>query len=663
MTTQTFPNVAMGNSSVGFQAGVVHIDNRYELPPNATPEEKFKAGVQYLRARMPDEARRHIEEAVALGHRNDEVDFHRLLALLSGRTLRQLSSEDHHRLKAICAGIPPLRGSAEWTSGLRSLVKLLAAALHGAEPEQIENELNGLHFHQRDLIVDHLGVLLEGPVQDQMWRRSIERADRLRFADGRRDRVWIFFEPDPAPPRCRRIRERDFRMADRLRLALGVTAFLYAVGSIGRLLLQHGEVAPIIAYLAAAVGTAAFLWSGAEWHFRVQRIRAKDDEFAPSRARRGTAPAGGFARSIDRLFERYFSRYVPKGADRSEWRRQTNGLQQSLRDEVVEIYREQRIKADRLEWLVRHLVADVKQQWERGTLAAYRQQLRTPLHVKAYCLGGIGATMGACFWILPAVVEVALWPGILWVVAAVPAGAIAVPAWFRIDGERRRVPADRVERQAQFHSRHQAYLRRKAKLEPRPDDTEMADWLECDRKILIAEALRHYRLRTSQVVAHAFIEAPAKPYQRARFLHGPWRYSRYHMLLFLLTSDGVRQVDFLLDAATGGFQRIQRLNYRFDAVAAVRVHGSPAQRQTFELTLVNGEPIEVPVTEDVAEDIQPGEDERTLSDVSLDASGLPRTLTVLEGIAAEGKEWIHHQRQTAKQRVGALSDTLRNVLA
>ncbi|MER5338467.1 hypothetical protein [Micromonospora sp. NPDC002717] len=238
--------------------------------------------------------------------------------------------------------------------------------------------------------------------------------------------------------------------------------------------------------------------------------------------------------------------------------------------------------------------------------------------------------------LVPAAVPVAPAGGTASVLLAVVAGVIGTRAWFRVAAERRRVRVDEMEHEQQRAARQDAYERWQKTLSRKPSDAEMAFWLECDRKILVDEAMRHYRLRPSQVIAHAFIEAPATSYKRARFPRGPWRYSRYRLLLFLLTDDGVRQVDIDLDFEAGTWRGTQRLNYRFDAVAAVRIDGVAARHQTFELMLVNGAPIRVRVAESMDEGIQPGEDVQALSQVTLDASGLTHTLTVLEGIAAEG---------------------------
>ena len=75
---------------------------------------------------------------------------------------------------------------------------------------------------------------------------------------------------------------------------------------------------------------------------------------------------------------------------RGYWLDQTAGVRRQLRDELVEIYREQRVPgADRVAWLVRHLVGDVRTRWERDTLTAHRQELRLPARTRTLHFGGL----------------------------------------------------------------------------------------------------------------------------------------------------------------------------------------------------------------------------------------------------------------------------------
>jgi hypothetical protein len=53
---------------------------------------------------------------------------------------------------------------------------------------------------------------------------------------------------------------------------------------------------------------------------------------------------------------------------------------------------------------------------------------------------------------------------------------------------------------------------------------------------------------------------------------------------------------------------------------------------------------------------QQGESPGAVSEVSLDAAGLPHTLHVLEGIAAEGKGWVEQQELRTGNLSAAVND-------
>jgi len=48
------------------------------------------------------------------------------------------------------------------------------------------------------------------------------------------------------------------------------------------------------------------------------------------------------------------------------------------------------------------------------------------------------------------------------------------------------------------------------------------------------------------------------------------------------------------------------------------------------------------------EQLQQGEEAELVSRLTLDAAGLINTLHVLEGVAAEGKDWIKHENKRRK---------------
>jgi hypothetical protein len=450
---------------------------------------------------------------------------------------------------------------------------------------------------------------------------------------------------------------RDWRRA-----IIGTVLFTIAIIELTLLVMAQPRLDTILGLLAVVAGLAVFCVGGADRHHRRARRRAKDAELSPPpRHRSSGPPPDGFTDKIDKLVNHYFHRYVPRGTAREQWLAQTAGIRWQLRTEIADLYREQRIGADRVAWLIRYLVGDVRKRWEQGTLTAYRDQLRVPARTVILYLGGLVILTVGAVMTIPAAVSAAPLPGVAWSLLAVASAVPAVRAMFRIIAEHRRVADDQAELAEQDRARWEAYHRWLDKLSDKPSDTEMAAWLEGDRKVLVDEAMRQCRLRPSQVIAHAFIEAPKRPCKKARYPHGPWRYSRYCLLLFLLTDDGVRQVNIDLDFETATSRTTQRLNYRFDAVASVRIDGIATQQQTFELTLISGDPISIRVGEPNHDTRQDDEDPTKIAELSLDAAGLSQTLHILEGIAAEGKEWVRHRRRRADDRLATLANTLRGL--
>jgi hypothetical protein len=84
-------------------------------------------------------------------------------------------------------------------------------------------------------------------------------------------------------------------------------------------------------------------------------------------------------------------------------------------------------------------------------------------------------------------------------------------------------------------------------------------------------AMRSCRLARSSVIAHAFIERPSDHPRRARVRNGPWRYTSYKILLFLLTSHGVPRVTADLDFMGLTSHIRDEIDYRFDMIVSVCV--------------------------------------------------------------------------------------------
>jgi hypothetical protein len=507
-------------------------------------------------------------------------------------------------------------------------------------------EFGRLGPEQRQKIFRHLEMLLKGPLEDQVWHRELERLKDKQLGNDRQNRVWIFFQPTPAGPRVREPAWVKPTTTERFWAIAVVVVFGLAATYIGWEALQSSPWA-IIVYLASAVGGYFGVKNGLEWRFRLEWIRVKDQQHLTPRPRTH-ASATGFAGRVDRMFRHYSEKYAPEGVDHAVWLASTAGIRRYLRDEIVDLYRESRVSADQVAWLIRHRVKEVKQ---TDKLKAYRDLYRPRSSTKVACWSGLATFTLGVLWVIDLAIRTGPLNAAISVAVATLAAWLAARSWLPFLLRRRLFSAAAQECLQRKADTEAAYYRWCERLEPKPSDSEMAAWLDCDRKILMDQAMRHYNLVRSDVITYAFIEAPGAGHKSARVRNGPMRYSRYHLLLFLLTADGVRQMTADLDFEKGSFHDRRRTNFRFDAVAAVHVAETDDHRRTFTLELVNGYSTSVQVTEANTEQLAPDEDPEALSRAALDASGLTTTLHILEGIAAEGKEWIKHESQREDRRM------------
>jgi len=644
-------NVATDSATVGVQAGTVHNVNVYERDPQDSPETKFRTGVFFLKGRMPGPARQLISEAMA-GYATNEVSFYWLLAMVSGRTRHELSKDETAQLRDRHA-IMGLWGEDSWRDGVRIIDRLLESAGKAEEDIRVVvKDLDALREPQRSLILEHLELYLDGPIEDHLWHRALTKAKTDQMAEGRKDRIWKFFHPSPAKPLPRVPKPPDAPLGRWAQAVTATAVLVMAAAHLGYLIVQSGRFLLVLAYALGIAGAWVGVREAAGWRFRVVHRRAKDREY---QGRTTKAASGSFAKKVENRINYYFAKYLPPGLDRDNWLAETAGIRQSLRDELAAVYEGKRVGVEKIAWLIRHRAGDAGARRRKGVLWSYREELATRGRTKALALLGLLTLASGGGWAAVGTVPVEPLPAIGTILVLLIFGWISARAWLHIVLEHRRYAADQAESDRTWEADMDALARWRAKLADKPRDEEMATWLDYDRKVLLEEALRHYRLTMSGVIAHAFIEAPARSSDRARLRGGPWRYKRYQILVFLITQEGVRQLTVTLDFLKGTFHDRQRLNYRFEAVASVRVSQADNNERTFQLTLVNGDEIRVEVSSGM-EELQQGENPGEVSEVSLDAAGLPHTLHVLEGIAAEGKGWVEQQELRTGNLSAALHD-------
>jgi hypothetical protein len=648
-------NSADHGAYVGVQGQTVTITGDVQLTvgQDASSAEKYKVGAANLKSGNSGIARKLIWEAMMGCPENSKILFHWLVAMLSGRTVRQFSQEEIDQLKHSRSRYAET-GDDAWADGVRLIYRLLDSTLPSLVTEAgpkaattdmslLVKQFDDLGDEQRDMVLPHLELFLTGPLKDEMWQLELERAQSGQHVGDRRGRAWMFFQPIPAKVVIPPPKPGWISAADRLAKRASATLFVLAVGYLGWELLWHSAVLGLLGYVVGLAGGIAAAGADLELRFLTERRRLKDEQFrAPSQSVPG--PTGdALTDRVDKLFKRYFDRYERDKTARERWAAASAGIRELYRDEILERCRSNGILADDVAWLIRYEVRQLKQRWQNETLYQYQRQLLPMPSTVAACRIGLAVlVLGSA----SAVVALRAYPlaDVASTAVALLSGFWAWRCWLRIGLERRQYAADcedNAQRQADIDKE---FARWKERLERRPKDAEMAAWLECDRTVLLGTALDFFQLSRSRLKTHAFLEEPGVAVRRARIEGGPLRYAGYRLMAFLLAEGGVRQVRYSLDFTTGVLTERERTNYRYDAIVSVRVLHEARRGQKFELRLTAGEPITVQVRDADPGEIQDGPDtelaEETEEDPALDAASVANTLLVLEGVAAEGRNWF-----------------------
>lgn len=463
-------------------------------------------------------------------------------------------------------------------------------------------------------------------------------------ANGARiDRAWAYFEPEPEAARARKPVPSAVGKGDWFRVGSTIALSAAAIGYLDQIVLTTRRPLPILGAILMLVAGLVGMRIRFGWRYKAARLRFKDDELRKPPERSLRAPRGGFADKVDRAFDEYFVSRAPKQIELVDWLADTSGIRWTLREEIVEIYRDSKVRAENVRWLIRDLVDEVARSWTAGTQRDYRKAYRTTPGAKALCCASLVVSAIAALPVVATAISARTLVGLLAIATAIWAGRIAVRYAFRIYSEKMRHAEDeRAYEQTLVRRRESHRLWKELLDRRRPDEQEMEAWLYCDTMVLLGNTLRHYKLAWQNVVAHAFLQAPSKECRRARTLHGPWRYSRYDIRLFVVTDEGVREVCGELNFEAINFDSELRRNYRFEAVSSVDVSRIGKYGRDLGLTLNNGPTRNIHVNdrEAVAPLLDTDEDPEQFARINLDTTGFTHTLHILEGIAAEGKEWM-----------------------
>lgn len=653
--TITTDNTAGYGATVGIQASVVHNANVYQISANDPPEKKYETGMRYLEDGVPRKAEELFSEAIADGLDTADVRFHWALSMFSARSDRDLTKDERIRLLAAAERFVAYEDDEQYGQALGAIRELIVHRLRpSTEGTRLaEKQILALPVETRERALRHLDKLLSAATKDKVWAKIREQARLDRYSANRRHRVWAYFEPDPAGPRVRPAERPHIASGERARIAIGTLLCILTVGYLGWLTLSSAAPVAMVAYALAVAAACVTGRNAFEWRYRVRQLRREE------RRRQGgsagaSAQGQGFAASVTKSFEFYFSKYRPHGSHKDWWLAETAGLRAYLRDEIVEIYRERDVSFASVVWLIRYHAVDVEKQWRAGTLDDHRLRYHVTDKTKLRCVLGLTILLLTFGAVVQNAIQAQPVGAAIFTFLAVGSGVYTAKKWYWVASGRRHYLDEIDDAQRRKEGRENEFLRWKQRLvDTRPSEDEMETWLRSDTTILIADTLEHFRISWRDVISYAVLRVPTTSASRAQELNGPWRYDRYALRLFLITEDGVREVSKVLNFETGGFNSEERNTFRFDAVSSVNVVKSTDGRQNLRLTLTNGPTRDILVTKgpdrELAEhdlrnperpDLDPeGEPENSL-DISLDTTGFAPTLRILEGIAADGKNWI-----------------------
>ncbi len=690
-------NTATGNAKVDAQIGYVEGDavfhrheTIYQVADDDSAERKFRVARNLIDGGIPRQAEDLIGQALRSGYTTTEVAYYYAISVLSERSLNQLGSKELDKLEHAMRMAERLPHD-EWWAAIIVIGELVQCAVHPASAPNPRNgalqvvldDFQALAPQRQAEITRHLDMIFNGAVQEQIGRLKAATVAVERAKGDRADRAWKYFHPDPTAPR--RAAPPLLRGGEPRSVAWVVTIF--SVGGLGLFVMlgiRSSEMrwqllGPLILFL---VGALIAGWYGSQVLTSYIRRRMKEVEHGRNPAEFDDYEELGlelnatqtFTRAVWKRVHYYFAVRRPN-TNKDKWDTKTEGLQAALHWRLIRLYGTGRVAVPTLNWLIRWNAQQAAEQWRAGKLPDFRRTIQPALTTFLLVGGGaVVATVGAGWLVasfaaqgfLPMLTSI---PQVL-AVCAVGAGIIYLV------GDHRAVAQEQNALDELFEDERREYHRWQERLRDRPTDSEMANWLEYDKAYLKTLAMRRCELSNREIIAHVVLTAGKPGAMRARVAHGPPRFSRYVVLVFLLTEHGVREVDVDLNFLTGAIYDERRTAFRYDALASAKVlekgfqsakgqhhvvllgrdvhltdKSSLVISRTFQLSLVNDQKIDVVVDnyEGLIDD-STTEDRSTLDSMALDSSGVAIALHILEAVAAEGREWITREQDRRTRR-------------
>ncbi|WP_394621407.1 hypothetical protein JNUCC0626_20595 [Lentzea sp. JNUCC 0626] len=670
-------NVAQDGSTVGQQNAVnygettIHHTSTYHVNKGDPPQRRYEVARNFLEAGVSRMAEPLFEALLREDYRTTECAYYYVLSVLSGRSFGDVDSDlfrKVHEARKIAQSLP----HDEWQRALALVWRLMRVVRTEVEGEHHRDdtrpvprddledvlaEFGALRPERQDEINQHLSSIQRGVMQAKLNTAYAHRVVSQRMSGNRVARAWKFFEAEPARPR--RFEAADTpaeKKAWNHAVAGWLVVLLGVFGSFS------GAPAGVLLALPLVLGGGILLIhhggrrDGATLWAQLRSSQISPGQNQPEARSPGHWVQSDFVKEVHRIVDSRFSDARPHVA--GDWPTYTSGVRAYLKRRLVELYGNARVQASEVSWLAWWHARQVAKGWNTSDLT--RIDIRPAARDVLLFRVGVGLAIA----------------GLVVLIAAGAGGAavvIAIAGYFAAKGSKRILGLKAMSTHARafddqlFAEENQGYEEWVRLLADRPSDSEMARWLAMDKIYLKNDLVRRNHLTAHDLVTDVVMNEGADGAKRARVLHGPPRYSKYEVQIFLLTQSGVREIRLDLDFLTGDARNERRTVFPYQSLAHARMveSGFRATRgegdgvreverlrgHKFCLTLVTSQEITVIAENFRSADDAVIEDDTELFLVALQTSGIDSGLRVLETVAAEGSDWIARDKARRAQWV------------
>ncbi|SEP48448.1 hypothetical protein [Amycolatopsis saalfeldensis] len=648
-------NVASENAHVEQQIGVQYVDTVlhgatiYTVGEWDTAERKHEVALAYLTGGLPRRAEDLFRTIVFNSDPSTERAYYYVLSVLSERGFGDLTPDQAADLRdawKVCGPSP----EDDWTRALHVVRSLLDDVQSNNNDGSFTavTAFGYLPAERQDEISRHLSLLVGGVTEQRLDAERKHEIGAERFSGNRVDRAWKFFEPPPAVPTRYQAPTFPPDLNERRPAIIGgvVTALFFAGLFFGPLTLPFW-------------GGLVLLVTGCSVMVRYGIEHTAHPLYAALRRDAGPEAERASKTAVDKLIERCFRDARPEYSE--DWPQYAGGYCARLKRRFNAEFGYSNEPIRPLKWLVDWHARRVAQQWPHHD-PHFQPVPDAPVDARRWrAAGALLAMAGAALLLLAA----QRWE----VVPLAVGGWFALPAVVEVFATRRADQLLSAEADALLDEEMAEYRRWREELADCPTDGEMARWLALDKAYLKTEALRRGNIGEKDLVSHVVINQHAPGGRRGAVLHGPPRYTAYHVTVILLTQYGVRSSRVYLNFITGEDKNENWDAFGYDRIASASltmrekpVKKSPdkpehtVRYREFRLRLLDGAEI-LNITErlDVENDTEV-DNEAEMDRLAAATSGMDTALPILEAVAHQGRDWIEFERNRRNAWAHARSD-------